>query len=304
VLLPRDVDFDRWLTLAGRFLPDAKVDAIRGSMTGKSLHVALSTPQYVAEALDGGILDGDEFGFVISDQLQAMDPTQWASVVSRLSAAKRLGITSEPLSEKGTDRVFSYHLGERIFAGKGNRLTPRIRRVWSKWRMGSVSYGNPQFMSIDTAMDLICSSTTYNKHITEQVILALEAKRKIAIFSKRMSHLRTLKRTIESQWPGKILVDYLVPEMSDEDVLRAMGGNVILTTFELAKHMPSVLGLDTIVLATPTKSPMAAIDLALEPEPGKKEPVVVDLRPDQIPVCREYGKYRDWLYRRTYGEKK
>jgi hypothetical protein len=66
--------------------------------------------------------------------------------------------------------------------------------------------------------------------------------------------------------------------------------------------MPEIIPLDTVVLATPIQNPLPYAKLCQIKDPNKKPSIVVDIRCDEIPVCREYGKLRDDVYRVSFGQ--
>lgn len=306
VMCVREMAFDRWSTLAGRYLPDARVGYIdENNIDTKGCHIVISTTAWVNDALESGDLRGDEFGLVVSDQLDRTKPVMWSRVISQLTAAKRLGISSGDLDTAGRLRLFSYHLRGHLFAGKGTSLVPNVRRVWSEWRVGGSSRANPQFMSRNSVLDMMCVSAIYNQHVVEQVLLALKAKRRVLVFSERLKHLKLLKTEVDAQWVGRgIYTDYLTDGMSEQDMARASNADVIFSKYSYVREMPDTPMIDTVVLATPVRYPEAAIGCSINPYPGKKSPVVVDMRCDAIPICKDYGVVRDGMYKRVYRDKR
>jgi len=306
VLCSKEMAFARWETLIGRYLPDARVGFVdQDRVEHKDCHITLSTAMYFDEALKKGRVKGGEFGFVVSDQVDRMRPILWSSVMSRLSGAKRLGIASKSFSPTGRSRLFSYHLGGWLFSGSGVGLVPKVRRVWSKWRLKGVSWANPQYMSKSSVLDMMCASSIYNQHVAEQVIQALGADRRVLVFSERLKHLKLIKSLIEARWSGRPLyTDYLIAGMADGEMVRASNADVIFARYSQTGEIPDTPAVDTVVLATPIRSPGLAIERALDPYPEKKDPIVVDMRCDTIPVCKEYGTERDKFYRRVYKEKR
>jgi hypothetical protein len=90
--------------------------------------------------------------------------------------------------------------------------------------------------------------------------------------------------------------------MSPDEVYESSNCDVILTTFDFAKSFPEVPELDTVVLATPVRDPLQAANVCRLKDPDKKDPVIVDMRCDDVPVCKDYGRSRDAAYLRSYGE--
>ena len=108
---------------------------------------------------------------------------------------------------------------------------------------------------------------------------------------------------IDAEWSGKKkVIDFVIDGMSAEDIDEASEADVILTTFDFAKSFPEVPRVDTVVLATPVRDPVPAASVCLFKDPSKNDPVIVDMRCDEVPVCKDYGRSRDEAYRRCYGE--
>lgn len=305
VLAPPGTSFAMWRTVAGRYLPDARIGTIRrGERDVPDAHVTISTVDDINDFISHEKVASDEFGFIISHQIHKMDPRAWARASSFFSAAKRLGITDPAASfDTGLARVFRYHLGDPVFCSDPDLETPKIRRVWSTWRISNWAKVNPQFVSKETLLDHMCSSTVYNPHVVEQVVQALQKERKVILLSDKVTHLRLLKAQIEAAWTeGPRVVDFAIDGIPPDDLAKALDSDVILTTYSFVKSLPELPLVDTIVLATPVRDPLPAARLCLSRHPSKKPPVIVDMRCDDIPVCRDYAKSRDAAYRSSFGQ--
>ena len=297
VVCPRKADVPPWKGLAARHLPDAKVGR------GKNAHITVMCAKTLSDLLSSGKLAGGEYGLVISDRLDCMDPCEWASLMSRMTAGRLLGVSSEVINMKGKNRLFSYYLGRPLFAGKGAQLVPKVRRVWSKWRNATAGYANPQYMSRGAAVDMMCASGTYRQHVVEQILLALNAGRKVLVFSDKSTHLGDLRHEVKEQFCGRELVmDVVAVGMSEKSMERASGADVLFAKYDSLKQLPDTSAMDTVVLATPVQAPGDYVDRILEPMDGKKDPIVVDMRCDSIPACKKLGYLRDGFYKRYYGE--
>jgi len=304
VICPPGSSFSMWETVIGRFLPDASVGYIRRDERGAlEDHIVLTTVDHLTHAIDRDGVFSKEFGFVISHHIHRMDPAKWAHAVGFFDAGRRLGIADPKSSfSEGLSRIYSYHLGSPVFAAKSDSTVPGIRRVESGWKVSSWDRANPQFISKASILNHICVNTRYNKSVVDQVILAMKAGRKIAIFSDKVTHLKTLGLSIDSAWSGATKdIDFMLDGMAPDEIDRSSAADVILTTFSFAKSFPEIPGLDTVVLATPVRDPLLAAQTCRLLDPDKKDPVIVDMRCDNVPVCRDYGKSRDAAYARSYG---
>jgi hypothetical protein len=304
VITPPGAPFAMWRTVAGRYLPDAKIGTIRrGEREVEDAHITIGTIDDVLDFISRQRIAHDEFGFVISHWLHRMDPMTWVRVVPFFTASKRLGIASPEVNfTSGMSRAFQYHLGQPVFCADPDLETPKVRRVWSTWKISSWAKVNPKFVSKETLMDHMTQNATYNQQLVEQIILALKAGRKLVVVSERVPHLRSLKMQIETEWSGELkFVDFAIDGMSPDDVAKAVGSDVILTTYSYVKSLPETPAVDTVVLATPVRDPLPSVRVCLAKHQTKKPPVIVDMRCDDIPVCKEYGKSRDDAYRSAFG---
>lgn len=304
VITTPGASFAMWKTVVGRYMPDAVVGTIRrGERDVQDAHVTIGTIDDVYDFISHKRIDSDEFGFVITHLANKMDPMTWVKVVPFFTASKRLGIIGpEANFTTGMARVFSYHLGQPVFCADPDLDTPKVRRVWSTWKISNWARVNPKFISKETLMDHMCQNATYNQQLVEQVVLALKADRKIVIASERVAHLRLLKLQIDTEWSGTAKsVDFVIDGMPAEDIAKAAESDVILTTYSYVKSLPEMSQVDTVLLATPVRDPLPIVRVCLSKHPSKKPPVIVDMRCDDIPVCKEFGKSRDEVYRSSFG---
>lgn len=301
ILCPDQSRVVRWKELVEKFLPDANVCVDFRGWSGND-HVVVTT---ASRWMFGSETRGEQFGFAVIDQYDRIDVEFLSGLLEMLYCSRRLGISSEPVQVKGLNRLYSYHLGRPIFSFKGRRMTPKIRRVWSKWRSSGSGYANPAFMSQAAAVDRMCKSKTYVGHVVEQILLALKAGRKVLVFSGRILHLKDMRSEVESQFSGRELyTDLLVPGVTDEEMVRALGADVLFSPYDFLDSLPDTSSMDTVVLSTPVRDPAEYISCILEPKDGKKDPVVVDMRCDSIPVCKKLGYFRDRTYKDLYGDKR
>lgn len=304
VIAPAGASLAMWRTVAGRYLPDAKICVMRrGERDQPDAHITISTVDDVYDFVTRKEVRPDEFGFIITHQIHKIDPIAWSRAVSFFSAAKRLGIgDSSAKFDTGLNRIYRYHLGDPVFCSDPDWATPKVRRVWSSWKISMWAKVNPQFVSKDTLLSNMVTSTVYNTQLVEQVIQALKVGRKVMIFSERVPHLKTLKLQIETEWSGELkIVDYAIDGMSPDEIAKSSECDVILTTYSFVKSLPEIPTLDTIVLGTPVQNPLPYAKLCQIKDPNKKAPVIVDMRCDEIPICKEYAKLRDDIYRQSFG---
>jgi superfamily II DNA or RNA helicase len=294
-----------WRSRLAERRPNIKVGRLanrKWEMDSDTHVVVASVDSVAAMVKKGNIPEGIEkaFGLVICDQVSQMDPDYFSKAIGYFHAAKRLGLMSKVAREDKADKVFEYHLGGRIFTSKVAHLTPRVRRVYTSFRI-SHPYFNPQMASRDMVVEVISKNLNYNEAVTDQITEALQAKRKIVVFSDSFEHLKRLKTEVESKFKDQpIKTDYITEGMLDSDIEAASVADVIFASYKVSSRRFDIPAIDTVVLASPIKNPEFPVQWSLSPLPGKKTPVVVDVRCDQIPLCKEYGEERDRAYTRFF----
>lgn len=307
VLVHRKFLMDQWRKRINRFLPDAKVGCIYGNKWDvDGCHVVLVMIETIASWVKNDKVRPElakMFGLVISDEVHRTGAPQWSQAITRFHAAKRVGISARPKRSDKLDKCFFYHIGPKIFAGQEFQLVPKVRRVWTRYKIDHPRF-NPDFMSLEFMLRFMTKSAVYNQSVVEQILLALEAGRKILVYSHQLEHLRRLKEGVDAQWKGAraIKTDYFIGGMTEEELLEAETADVIFATYMMAKDSLDIPPLDTVVLATPVRDPEQPGGRCLRPFQGKKDPVIVDMRADEVPVCKDYGKSRDKAYERLYSQ--
>lgn len=305
VLVHREFLLKQWKDKIEKFFPDAKVGRISGSKwETDDCHIVLVMIETLASWAKNGKANEDlynMFGLVICDEVHRAGAPQWSASIPLMNAAKRIGISARPKRSDGLEKAFFAHIGPKIYAGNELRLMPKVRKVWSRFKIKSERF-NPALMSKELVAKFMGTSATYNTDVVEQVKLALKAGRKIIVFSSSLEHLRRMKVELDTTWQGDAMKsDFFIGGMTDEDRDEASKANVIFATFQMAADSLDIPSLDTVVLATPIRNPEQPVGRILRPMDGKKDPIVVDMRCDEVPVCADYAQSRDRAYERLYG---
>jgi superfamily II DNA or RNA helicase len=241
-------------------------------------------------------------GLVITDECHRTGAKTWSVVPAKFPARWRLGITATPRRKDGAEKVFQYHLGEILFSATEQRLKPKIRRVHTTFQVMKTPNFNPALMNKSILLKFLCANQLRNRVVAMQVVMALQAGRKVLVLSERLNHLEALHKEIEVQWgtaagpcPG---IDYYVGGRKELELARASKARVILATSQYAQEGLDIPALDTLVLSTPLSDVEQAVGRILRPFEGKKDPIVVDIRDDKVGMFRSLGTKRDVIYQR------
>lgn len=308
VLVHREFLSNQWIDKVENFLPEAKIGAIIGDKWDgvEDAHITMVMIETVVSWVKRGkIPEGfaDMFGLIVIDEVHRIGAPMWSKSIPVFNAAYRVGVSAAPRRSDGLEKSFFYHIGPKVFTGNVLRMTPKVRRVWSTFKINHPRL-NVNLLSMEFANKLMSADVEYNQLVTDQIKLALEAGRKILVYAHTVKHLDRLKKEIDSQWKGRpIKTDYYIGGMSEDELDESAKADVIFATYKMAADSLDIPTIDTVVLAGPIRNPQQPAGRACREMAGKKQPVVVDMRADDVPILKEYGESRDKVYERLYGEK-
>lgn len=242
-------------------------------------------------------------GLVITDEVHRIGAETWSRVPPKFPARWRVGFSATPRRKDGAEAVFLNHIGAVIFKAKEQRLKVKVRRVFTKFRLVKTENFNPALISKSLLLKFLCTSNARNQEIVDQLVLAVQAGRKIIVLSERLQHLDVLNQMLLSSWPSNAgpapSTGFYVGGMSQESLRDASGTRVIFATSQFAAEGLDIPALDTLFLTTPLSDVEQAVGRIQRPYDGKKDPVVVDFVDDKVPLCKKLADSRDKLYARV-----
>lgn len=228
----------------------------------------------------------------------------WSAVPPKFNAKWRIGLSATPRRKDGADNVFLYHIGPLLFSAREQRMKPKIKRVWTTFKVFKTPSFDPNMAPSATLLRFLCADDSRNRQVVEQVVRAALADRKVLVLSERLKHLRDMRALFERMWeqlaPGKILptMDYYVGGMDEDERTLSEKCQVIWATAQMTKEGLDIPALDTMALATPMGDVEQAVGRILRPYPGKKDPIVIDFIDDKVPRFRRMAEMRENLYSR------
>jgi superfamily II DNA or RNA helicase len=302
VVVHKEFLMDQWMERIQKFLPAAKIGRVQQDecdFEGKTIvmgmvHSLGSNQTYPDELWDWP-------GLIIVDECHRIGARTWAPVPPRFKAKYRLGFTATPRRKDGADDAFWLHIGPIIFAGKEERLTPVVKRVWSKFKLVKTDRFNPHLAPRSLLLRFLCASRHRNDMIVDQLLAALTAGRKILVLSERLNHLQRLEEQIRKLWPmqaGDVSIGQYVGGRTKQQLARSAEAKVIFATVQYAAEGLDIPALDTLFLTTPMSDVEQAVGRIQRPFDGKKQPIVVDFRDDAIPMFENQGRKRERFYNR------
>lgn len=237
-------------------------------------------------------------GLVIVDEVHRIGAPKFSLAAPLFPCRWRLGLSATPHRKDGADNVFKYHIGSVIFKAKEKRLLPRIRKVFTRFRIVKTPYVNPSLLRRPTIVRFMCANEERNRLIIGQLILAVKAGRKIMLLSERLNHLARLHRLFEDMWTDGTspAIGYYVGGMKEEQLSYSEKCQIILATWQMVKEGLDIPPLDTLFMATPSGDVTQAVGRILRPHEGKKDPVVVDFIDRLVTMCQTMSESRDRQY--------
>ena len=301
VVVHKEFLMDQWTQRIEKFLPAAKIGRVQQDVCnfeGRTIVMgmvhSLGGTEYAPELYDWP-------GLLMVDEVHRIGARTWAPVPPKFRAKYRLGFTATPRRKDGADDAFWQHIGPIIFAGKEKRLTPVVKRVWTKFKLVKTDRFNPLLAPRSLLLRFLCASRHRNDLIVDQLVAALIAGRKILVLSERLNHLQRLEDQLRKIWPsqaGEVSIGHYVGGRSKTQLERSAQARVIFATVQYAAEGLDIPALDTLFLATPMSDVEQAVGRIQRPFEGKKDPIVVDFRDDSIPMFERQGRSRQRFYDR------
>jgi superfamily II DNA or RNA helicase len=218
----------------------------------------------------------EQVGFVIADEVHHMGARTRAPILARFSGPWRLGLSAKPSRIDGCERAFYDNIGPKAYIASVRRLTARVFFRKTYWRPITTRDFNPEKVSDQTLLNIMCASVPRNELIVSDLIKAVIAGRKVIVFSARRKHLDTLRDMFARQRPAGKTDGFLRGGMSKKDLQRTDRCDVLWATYEFAKEAYDNPDIDTVLLATPVSDPEQPVGRGTRWKPDKKEPYVLD----------------------------
>ena len=303
VVVHKEFLVNQWKERIEQFLPGTKVGIVqqdRCEYEGSGVLIGM------IHSLVGGRDYGKDFyewpGLIITDETHRVGAATWSVVPTRFKARWRLGVSATPRRKDGAENVFFFHIGDVLFAAQEQRMIPKIRRVWTDFKLVQTPTLNPTLISKTLLLKFLCANKKRNDVILEQLLEAVKAGRKPIVLSERLKHLDYLEANFKRLWALQVkdkpvpTTGFYVGGMKEEQLEEASKAQVIFATRQFAEEGLDIPSLDTLFLLTPIADVEQACGRVLRPCEGKKEPIIVDFRDENVPTCVKAAAYREKFY--------
>ena len=302
VIVHKEFLLNQWKERIEQFLPNVKVGIVQQDRCEyKDAGVMIGMIHSLVGSRDYGKDFWEWPGLIITDETHRVGAETWSAVPTKFKAKWRLGVSATPRRKDGAEDVFFHHIGPVIFTSSEQRMTPKIRRVWTEWKMVQTDTLNPNLVSKSVLLKFLVTNKARNTLIVNQLIQAVEAGRRPMVLSERLQHLDALEAQFKRDWTAKhkdkpVTTGFYVGGMKEDELDESAKATIVFATRQFAEEGLDIPVLDTLFLTIPMSDVEQAVGRILRPCEGKKEPVVVDFRDDKVGYCLKAGGYRDRFY--------
>jgi superfamily II DNA or RNA helicase len=302
VIVHKEFLLNQWKERIEQFLPNVKVGIVQQDRCEyKDAGVMIGMIHSLVGSRDYGKDFWEWPGLIITDETHRVGAETWSAVPTKFKAKWRLGVSATPRRKDGAEDVFFHHIGPVIVTSSEQRMTPKIRRVWTEWKMVQTDTLNPNLVSKSVLLKFLVTNKARNTLIVNQLIQAVEAGRRPMVLSERLQHLDALEAQFKRDWTAKhkdkpVTTGFYVGGMKEDELDESAKATIVFATRQFAEEGLDIPVLDTLFLTIPMSDVEQAVGRILRPCEGKKEPVVVDFRDDKVGYCLKAGGYRDRFY--------
>jgi superfamily II DNA or RNA helicase len=300
VVVHKEFLVNQWQERLEQFLPGVKIGrAQQDQCDYQGKHVVIG----MVHSLASRAYSKDFYSWpslLIVDECHRIGAETWSAVPAKFPTQYRLGFSATPKRIDGADNAFLYHIGQVLFSSSEQRMKPLIKRVKTDFKLVSSGRTNFALASKALLLQFVCNSDPRNRLINDLLLKALAAGRKVMVLSERLLHLRTMEANLRKTWSGEkpITTGFYIGGMTENQLERSTHAQCIFATSQLASEGLDIPALDTLFLTTPLGNVEQACGRILRPCEGKKEPIVVDFRDDNVGKFKAMAVYRDKLYAR------
>lgn len=302
VLVHKEFLMNQWRERIEQFLPDAKVGLVqKDTCDFEGKHIVMAMVHSLAQKTYPDALY-HYFGLLLTDECHRIGAETWSAVPPQFWARWRLGVSATPRRKDGADNVFLQHIGPVIFTSEEQRLKVKVKRVWSTFRLVKTPRFNPKLAPRSLILKFLVASQQRNSVIANQIVRAVAAGRKVLVLSERLQHLDEIDKHYRALWLQEYpdtptpSSGYYVGGRSKEELAEDAKATVIFATSQYAAEGLDIPALDTLVLATPMSDVEQAVGRIQRPYEGKKDPIIVDIRDDNVRPFQAAARSRDRLY--------
>ncbi len=292
---------DQWIEAFGRILHIEPGIIAEGKSAPGPITVATIQTLALQSDLDELCT---RFGCVMVDETHRCPASSFQSVLSRMPARYRYGLTATPFREDGLTRLIDLTLGERLYEVEhwelvlcGYLFTPEVREINTGFEF---DYTGPR--DYQRCLTALVNDDARNGLIADISSEQARNGRSVLVLSGRVEHCRRLAMLIRERGASAEVLVGAVKKSERRQILDDFrSGKVrVVVASTLADEGLDVPRLDRIVLAFPSRAKGRTIQRLgrlMRPHPDKQKAVLFDLVDRNVPPLYRQYQERKRLYK-------
>lgn len=284
ILIHKEFLEKQWIARIKQVMPDAKVGIIRQKKCdyhGKDFVIAYMPS--LARDEDGRYPEEiyrSAFGTLIVDEGHRLGSATWSKLAPKFHCTYRVLLSATLRRADKCERVFFDHIGPITYTFKTQTMVPEVRKLYTYSELKGIKRGKYSVSAdkLNSAQMLtqIARDINRNKDISDQIVGAVKAGRKVFVLSERLEQLRVLSEMFNNSQKALGLnatYDFYTGEWFDgvyekkvgkhkkgspkmkkrteSDLKTAESAQVIFATKQLAFEGMDITALDVFVMGTP-----------------------------------------------------
>lgn len=240
----------------------------------------------------------NSFGLVICDEVHRYAAEVWQEAIVRFPAMVRLGLTATYRRRDGLIEVIDHHIGGIAHEVQVDTLPVRVHPVQLSTKLERHHYRFRWNNELNRGglISALAGNEQRTRIISETIMKALEANRKVLVLSERRKHLDEMANICCRLGFDEDSIGFFIGGKKEEALDQAAERPLILATYAMAREGLDIPAVDTLIMATPVVDIQQSVGRIIRPLVGKKEPVVIDYIDARVPPCAGFASARRRMY--------
>lgn len=311
----------QWESEIKSFLPNAEVGILQGqkNIDIENKDIIIAMLQSLAR-INYPESFFENIGVTVADEVHNLSSKVFSQVLMKLSSKYTIGLSATPQRSDGCEYIFQWFIGDVVYKSNSERkgLHPIVNLV----KIDSTDYkeivtqnkitGQNQIQFTSMLSDLILMPKR-NKLIVEIIKhYIIQENRKILVLSDRRSHLKIIKKALDSDINTTFTYGLFLGQMKIQELEKSKSCQVILATYQAFGEGVSEKDLDTLLLITPkkfighlktTKNESGKLEQIVgrifRKEHVLKHPLIIDIQ-DNFSIYKNHARQRNAFYKQHF----
>jgi superfamily II DNA or RNA helicase len=304
ILVHRKQLADQWVERIESFLGIPKKDIGRIGQ-GKNIpgkHITVAMIQSMEKALDSSDQSAlyNAFGTIIIDECHHIPAETYQRVVSKLNSYYMYGLTATPFRKYNDGKLIFIYLGEIIYeikalpvqSQKGAQIIIRDTDLFVPF--------NTKTDKFETLFKILIHDSARNQVILHDVILQLNAGRKVVIITERQHHIISLQQYLKQNY-DTIALSGAETELNKKTKWAAIKKGdfqALITTGQYFGEGTDIQNIECLFLVYPFAFEGKLIQYIGRVQRSEVSPIIYDYRDHRINYLEKLFQKRNLYYKK------